>query len=82
MSMPKASTGATPLHNAAAENHKPVAEVLLVNGADVNAADNNGNTPWRYADGNGFSELRKLFPRARRSRSSYRQQSGDDGDDQ
>ena len=34
--------GMTPLHWAAQEGHKDVAKLLLANGADVNAKDNNG----------------------------------------
>ena len=32
--------GKTPLHVAAWENHKDFAELLVINGADVNAKDN------------------------------------------
>jgi len=41
----KDKTGATPLHLAAKENHKDVAEFLLASGADVNAQDKYGFTP-------------------------------------
>jgi ankyrin repeat protein len=37
--------GETPLHVAAEHGHKGVAELLLANGADVNAKDNDGWTP-------------------------------------
>ena len=35
----------TPLYEAAAQGYKKVAELLVAKGADVNAKDNNGNTP-------------------------------------
>ncbi|KNC73203.1 hypothetical protein SARC_14239, partial [Sphaeroforma arctica JP610] len=36
--------GETALHRAAALNHTDMAKLLLGNGADVSARDNNGNT--------------------------------------
>jgi len=48
----KDKMGATPLHLAAKENHKDVAEFLLASGADVNAKDSNGGfTPLDFALG-------------------------------
>lgn len=41
--------GATPLHNAAFNNNKEMVELLLANGADVNAKDNGGQTPLFYS---------------------------------
>jgi ankyrin repeat protein len=41
----KASNGVTPLHLAAFNGNKDVAELLLANHADVNAKDNHGWTP-------------------------------------
>jgi ankyrin repeat protein len=38
-------TGATPLHYAIANLHFPVAKVLLANGADDNARNNEGQAP-------------------------------------
>jgi RNA polymerase sigma-70 factor (ECF subfamily) len=41
--------GATPLHWAAGAGNRPLAEVLLELGADINALDVNGNTPLKRA---------------------------------
>jgi uncharacterized protein len=41
----RAEYGETPLHRAAFYRHKDVVEVLLANGADVNAKDSGGLTP-------------------------------------
>jgi ankyrin repeat protein len=52
----KDNVGMTPLHWAAAQGHKGVAELLLANKAAVNAKDNVGRTPlhiaayWSYED--------------------------------
>ena len=41
--------GETPLHAAASFEHKDVVELLIARGADVNASDDDGNTPlFRY----------------------------------
>ena len=41
---------ATPLHPATYSGHKEVAELLIANGADVNAKDWNGRTPLDWAE--------------------------------
>jgi len=41
----KGGTGRTPLHWAAIEGHKEIAELLIAGGADVNAKTNDGKTP-------------------------------------
>jgi hypothetical protein len=42
----KNDRGETPLHLAAKEHRKDVAELLLAKGAEVNAKDNEGYTPF------------------------------------
>ena len=39
----------TPLHGAAAEGHKEIAELLIANSADLNAQSVGGNTPLDFA---------------------------------
>ena len=39
----------TPLHYAAANGHKEIAELLIEKGADLNAKDEDGGTPLDYA---------------------------------
>ena len=41
--------GTTPLHHAAYEDHKEVAELLIDKGSDVNAGDKRGRTPLDWA---------------------------------
>jgi len=41
----KGETGRTPLHWAAIEGHKEIAELLIAKGADVNTKTNDGKTP-------------------------------------
>ena len=45
----KGGTGRTPLHWAAIEGHKEIAELLIAAGADLNAKDKYGNTPLDWA---------------------------------
>src|ERR1035438_7582111 len=60
-------SGMTPLHWAAARGHKDVAELLLANGADVNAKNtgttglNTGLTPLHYAAGSGHKDVAELL---------------------
>ena len=49
--------GETPLHLAAAKGHVPVVELLIKNGANVNAKDADGGTPLHSAAANGYAHL-------------------------
>lgn len=57
----------TPLHEAAAgyslsfKYHKDIVELLLTNSADVNAKDNNGNTPLDFAVMAGRKDVAELL---------------------
>jgi ankyrin repeat protein len=57
----KSSKGGTPLHWAAAGGHKDVAELLLANGADVDAKDDNGVTPLYTAATKGYKGVAELL---------------------
>jgi ankyrin repeat protein len=55
-------TGWTPLHEAAARNHKDVVQVLLANGADLNVRDSEyGDTPLHWAAENGNRDVVELL---------------------
>ena len=65
--------GWTPLHHAAFNGHKEIAELLIAKGASVNAKGKHGETPLDYANGvvatlirhgakTGY-ELKALMPR-------------------
>ena len=51
--------GQTPLHMGVDWGHKKIVELLLVNGVDVNAKDEFGDTPLDWADGEIADLLRK-----------------------
>ena len=57
----KDNNGDTPLHWAALNGHKDVAELLLANNGDVNAKDNGHRTPLHYAEGGGHSDVAELL---------------------
>jgi len=53
--------GVTPLHCAAMEGHKDVAELLLAYKADVNATNNSNETPLHYAAMAGRMDVAELL---------------------
>jgi len=53
--------GQTPLHVAAFNDHKDVAEFLLANKADVNAKAKNGSTPLHLAAAKGYKDIVELL---------------------
>ena len=55
------SSGYTPLHWAASGGHKEVTEVLIANGADVNAMSRYGETPLDLARSKGHKDLADLL---------------------
>ena len=55
------SFGGTPLHSAAIEGHKEVAELLIAKGADVNAKRDDGWTPLMDAAQEGYMEIVELL---------------------
>jgi ankyrin repeat protein len=57
----KNKKGTTPLHVAANNGHKDVVQLLLVNGAEVNARDNKKMTPLHIAVINGHKEVIELL---------------------
>jgi 26S proteasome non-ATPase regulatory subunit 10 len=57
----KDDEGRTPLHSAAANGQKDVAELLLASKADVDAKNNSGCTPLHYAVGHGHEDVAELL---------------------
>ena len=53
--------GWTPLHGAALSGHKEIAELLIAEGADVNADDGGGGTPLHRAAAAGHREIAELL---------------------
>ena len=53
--------GVTPLHSAATYGRKEIAELLIANGADVNAKRDDGWTPLHYAALFGEKEIAELL---------------------
>jgi hypothetical protein len=57
----KDKRGRTPLHYAAANGHKEIAELLITKGADVNAKDDDGSTSLDRAIQNNQTETADLL---------------------
>ena len=57
----KDALGSTPLHLAAANSHRDVAELLLARKADVNARANDGTTPLHQAAFDGSREIAAML---------------------
>jgi ankyrin repeat protein len=57
----KGVDGETPLHGAAINGHRALAELLLAKGAKVNATDNNGWSPLFLASRNGHRDVAELL---------------------
>lgn len=53
--------GLTPLHVAVFQHHNGVVELLLSNGAKINAKDNDGQTPLHMAAANGHKDVVELL---------------------
>ena len=53
--------GGTPLHQAVIGDHKEIAELLIANGADLNAKDTFGGTPLHQAAFHGHKEIAELL---------------------
>jgi ankyrin repeat protein len=54
-------SGITPLHHAARDGHKETVELLIANGADVNAKMKEGTTPLHFAASKGHKEIDELL---------------------
>ena len=57
----KAARGGTPLHNSVDSDDKDIVELLIKNGADVNATHNGGGTPLHWAARKGQKEIVELL---------------------
>ena len=55
------SSGVTPLHLAAKYGHKEIVEILIANGADINAKDDDGETPLHKAAWERHEEIAKFL---------------------
>ena len=54
-------TGITPLQQAARDGHKEIADLLIAEGADVNAKNDYGWTPLHWAASRGHKEIVELL---------------------
>lgn len=55
--------GVTPLHSVAHNGQTKLAELLIKNGAEINAKTKNGETPFFMANEKGFKETAELLLR-------------------
>src|ERR1019366_3405932 len=55
------SDGRTPLHVAARDAHLEAARMIIGQGADMNARDNNGWTPLQEATSRGYFDMTRLL---------------------
>ena len=60
----KHNNGGTPLHWAASDGHKELAELLLAKGANINAKDNEGRTALSLAQRGGHTAVVQLLKKA------------------
>jgi hypothetical protein len=51
----------TPLSSAIRFGNKDIAELLISNGADINASDSHGWTPYMYAIKRGYKEIAQML---------------------
>ena len=51
----------SPLHGAASENHKEIAALLIIKGADVNLKNDDGETPLDWAEEEKSTDLAELL---------------------
>ena len=56
--------GVTPLHSAAHNGQIKLAQLLIENGADINAKMENGQTPLFMAEEKGFTEIAALIKKS------------------
>ena len=59
----KSATGSTALHSACAWDQKLITELLISSGANVDAIDNNGQTPLFFAVMYGLTEIVQILLR-------------------
>ena len=53
--------GGTPLHWAARKGHQEIVELLIANGANVNAQDEDGGTPLFYTSNREITDLLRVI---------------------
>ena len=58
---PQDIKGWTPLHQAARNGHKEIAELLIAKGADVNVKNEDGETPLDWANWSSHAETADIL---------------------